>query len=308
MSNIENSSPKINILMEKIKSGDTDSISQFWRDIERYGSPLIEEIHGDDENVLITFLYKGDSNVKNILIYGSFPGFRYEENIMGRVLDTDIWYRTYIIKNNVKFKYNFSLNYDFDNDYKKIKEKSILDSLNFNKIVFAKDNEISDSTETMNSLVVLPKAKKDIWTGDRAGIEKGKVELHRILNLDNESSRRVWVYTPFDYKNCSEKFNLLVLTDGFDYLNYLSAKEVLDNLIDEKKIPSTVCVLIDNSINRFDELTCNENFSYFIGETLMPWIWKNYSVSTQPEKTIIGGVSLGGLNSTYLAFKYPKIF
>jgi enterochelin esterase family protein len=280
----------------------------FWQDVERYGTPLIEEIEGDNENVLITFLYKGDSNVKNILIYGAFPGFRYSENIMDRVLDTNIWYKTYIVRNNVKFKYNFSLNYEFDNDYKKIKAKSILDPLNFNKIVFAKDDEVCDSTEMINSLVILSKAKKDIWTSFWSDVQKGQLELHRFPNLNSDSNRRIWVYTPFNYRKSIEQFNLLVLTDGFDYLNYLSAKNVLDNLIDEKAIPPTVCVLIDNSINRFEELTCNATFSDFVSQKLIPWIWDNYSVSREPDKTIIGGVSLGGLSSAYLALKNPNIF
>jgi len=308
MRNLQYASSKINTLIEQIKSGDINSINLFWQEAQRYGVPLIEEIEGDNENALVTFLYKGDTNIKNILIYGAFPGFRYAENIMNRLLDTNIWYKTYIIRNNVKFKYNFSLNYEFDNDYKKIKAKSVLDPLNPNKIVFAKDDEAPDSAEMINSLVVLPKSKKNIWTSPRNEVHKGQIELHRLPNLDSDSNRRIWVYTPFDYKKGSEKFNLLVLTDGFDYLNYLSAKNVLDNLMYEKAIPPTVCVLIDNSKNRFEELTCNAVFSNFVSQKLIPWIWDNYSVSREPGKTIIGGVSLGGLSSAYLAFKNPSIF
>ncbi|ERI92749.1 putative esterase [Clostridiales bacterium oral taxon 876 str. F0540] len=305
---LQYNSPKISALAKQVSAGSANLIDLFWQDVQRCGAPLIEEIEGDNENVIITFLYKGDTNIKNILIYGAFPGFRYAENIMDRLLDTNIWYKTYIIRNNAKFKYNFSLNYEFDNDYKKIKAKSILDPFNPNEIVFAKDDEAPDSTEMINSLVVMPKSKKDIWTSYRSKIHRGQIELHRLPNLDLDSNRRIWVYTPFGYKKGSDKFNLLVLTDGFDYLNYLSAKNVLDNLMYEKTIAPTVCVLIDNSINRFEELTCNADFSNFIAQKLVPWIWDNYWVSKEANKTIIGGVSLGGLSSAYLAFKNPDIF
>ncbi|MBL4936846.1 hypothetical protein JK636_13880 [Clostridium sp. YIM B02515] len=305
---LQYTSPTINTLAEQVSAGNTNSIDLFWQDAQRCGTPLIEEIEGDNGNVLITFLYKGDSNIKNILIYGAFPGFRYAENIMDSLLDTNIWYKTYIVRNNVKFKYNLSLNYEFDNDYKKIKAKSVLDPLNPNKIVFAKDDEDPDGAEMINSLVVLYKSKKDIWTSSRNEINKGQIELHRLPNLNSDINRRIWVYTPFNYTKSIEKFNLVVLTDGFDYLNYLSAKNVLDNLIDEKVILPTVCVLIDNSINRFEELTCNADFSNFIAQKLVPWIWDNYSVSKEASKTIIGGVSLGGLSSAYVAFKNPSIF
>lgn len=308
MNNVRYDSPKITALIEQIKSGDISSVELFWEDVEKNGAPLVEKIDGDNENVLITFLYKAISNIENMLIYGAFPGFRYSENIMTRIIDTNIWYKTYIVRNNVKFKYNFSLNYEFDNDYKKIKSKSFLDPLNPNKIVFIKDEESVDSTEMINSLLVLPEAKKDIWTNLQNYIEKGQIEMYRLPILGSDASRRIWVYTPFNYGIDVKEYNLLVLTDGFDYLNYLSAKEVLDNLIHEKAIPPTVCVLVDNDIDRFEELTCNDNFSNYISQTLMPWIWQNYSLLRNPEKTIIGGVSLGGLSAAYLALKNSNIF
>lgn len=53
MSNLQYSSPKINAVAEQISAVDINSINLFWQDVERHGAPLIEEIEGDNENVLI---------------------------------------------------------------------------------------------------------------------------------------------------------------------------------------------------------------------------------------------------------------
>ncbi|MDT8719270.1 esterase family protein [Clostridium sp. 19966] len=153
-----------------------------------------------------------------------------------------------------------------------------------------------------HSLLAMPNVSKDIWTASDASIEKGEVNHHSF------NSRRIWSYTPFNYKESSDAFNLLVLTDGFDYLNYLSAKEVLDNLIYKKIIPPTVAIFIDNHKDRFQELTCNEGFSSYISKELIPWIWNNFKVTQNPQDTVIGGFNLGALTATYLAYKHPNIF
>ena len=301
-------SPRIGSLAEQISIGNNESINLFWTRIFEEGAPLIEEIDGDKDNLFITFLYKDDQNVSNVLIYGAFPGFRYSENIMERLLGTNILFKTYKVRNDVKFKYNLSTNYEFDDDYNKITSKSIIDPLNPNKVVFIKDEEDPESSELINSFVVLPNSKKDIWTIPSNRINWGQIELHKYYSEALNNTRRIWVYTPFSYGESNKSCNLLVLTDGFDYINYLSAKEVLDNLIHATEIPPTVCIFVDSSSNRYEELTCSESFSNFVAKELMPWVHKNYNVAKDPDRTTIGGFSLGGLASAYIGLKNSDLF
>lgn len=299
-------SPRIEELYNKLSCG-TLVLGEFWKEVEREGTPLIEEVQGE-EKVIITFLYRGNEGVNNVLIYGGVPGYRYSENIMERLEDTDIWFKSYIVRNDVKFEYNFSLNYEFHNDYKKIKKNSIIDSLNPKRVINMNDEENPESVETVYSLVELPKVKPDIWTIPNKQVEKGNIKLSRFESKIMGNTRRIWVYTPNEYDEKASPYNLLVLTDGFDYLNYLSANVVLDNLIHEKRIPPTVCILVDSSKNRYEELTCNEYFMKFITEEVMPWGYENYNITREPEKTIIGGLSLGGLTASYIALKRWDIF
>lgn len=299
-------SPKIESLYNKLKCGIL-ILEEFWKEVEREGTPLIEDVQGE-EKVIITFLYRGNEKANNVLIYGGVPGYRYSENMMERITDTDIWVKSYIVRNDVKFKYNFSLNYEFDNDYKKIKKNSIIDQLNPKRVVNVKDEENPESVETGYSLVELPMVKPNFWTIPNKDVKKGNIELSRFESKILSNTRRIWVYTPAGYDEKGTPHNLLVLTDGFDYLNYLSANVVLDNLIHEKKIPSTVCILVDSTKNRYEELTCNESFMKFITEEVMPWSYENYNITRESERTIVGGLSLGGLTASYIALKRWNIF
>ncbi|WP_346961848.1 alpha/beta hydrolase-fold protein [Clostridium sp.] len=299
-------SGEIKKLIKDIKTERVNVIEEFWKDVEEQGTPLIENIKGDDNNVLVTFLYRG-KDINNVMIYGGVPGFRYNENIMENIENTDVWFRTYKVRNDVKFKYNFSLNHEFDDDYKKIKKNSVVDVSNPNEFVFPMDEENSESEESISSLVMMPKVKKEVWTESRGNTKKGEVKLYRLHSDILGGGRRIWTYVPYGYKEIKDPCKLLILSDGFEYLNIMAAT-VLDNLIDDKKISNVICVLIESKKNRYEELTCSDKYSDFIVKELIPWIYENYNVSKSPKDTIIGGVSLGGLAATYMAYKNPSIF
>lgn len=299
-------SSRIKKLIENIETERFNVIEEFWKYVEEQGTPLIENIKGDDNNALVTFLYRG-KDINNVMIYGGVPGFRYNENIMENIENTDVWFRTYKVRNDVKFKYNFSLNYEFNDDYKKIKKNSVVDVLNPNQFVFPKDEESSESEESISSLVMMPKVKTELWTEFREYTRKGEVKLYRLNSDILGGGRRIWTYVPYGYKEIKEPCKLLILSDGFEYLS-ISAATVLDNLINDKKISNVICVLIESTKNRYEELTCSDKYSDFIAKELIPWIYENYNVSKSPQDTIIGGVSLGGLAATYMAYKNPSIF
>ncbi|WP_291580994.1 alpha/beta hydrolase-fold protein [Clostridium sp. UBA6640] len=303
MSNFK--SCKLSELLREIEKENYSAIEEFWLDIERIGTPLVEEI--DNSNVLVTFLYRDTENIENILIYGGVPGFRYSENIMEHIEGTDIWFRTYKVRNDVKFKYNFSLNYKFDNNYKNIKKNSIVDPLNPNIFQFAEDEENPEDKQQKFSLVKLPKVEEEFWTVSRESVKSGKIKSNRFYSEILGDTRRIWVYTPWNYRNDGSPYNLLVLTDGFEYMN-MGAETVFNNLINDERISPMVCVFVESKENRYEELTCNEKLSDFLSEELITWIYENYNISKNPKERIIGGVSLGGLTATHIAYKNPHIF
>lgn len=68
---------KINELKKQIESNSPYAVNNFWTSIQKQSTPLIEEINGDMNNVLVTFIYKEMKPIENILIFGSFPGYSF---------------------------------------------------------------------------------------------------------------------------------------------------------------------------------------------------------------------------------------
>lgn len=58
------------LIIEKATALDT-----FWGDIKKVGTPLIEDIVDDDENMLATVVYKHEDGINNISVNGEFFGF-----------------------------------------------------------------------------------------------------------------------------------------------------------------------------------------------------------------------------------------
>ena len=75
-----------------------------------------------------------------------------------------------------------------------------------------------------------------------------------------------------------------------------------------KKIPQIITVFVESTKDRTQNLQCSDEFTDFIGKELIPYIKKNYNISEDPNKNIIGGYSLGGLAASYAGLRYPNVF
>lgn len=308
MSNKEIMSKEIMNLKKKLEAGNFNTVKDFWNKIEEKGAPIIEEIDGDTENDLVTFIYKGNDETKNILLYISYEyestsDYKFDEHKFERLLDTNIWYKTYKIRNDVRFNYLYFVNDPLDDNWERRWQNIQHDDLNKNKLVFAAGEE----EENVYTYVVMPKADEQIWVKERKDTLKGNEELFKFQSKILNNERRIRIYTPSGYSKSKEPYGILVLNDGEEYMA-MSAKAVLDNLINDKKIPPIVTVFIESINTRDVELTCNDDFVDFTEKEVIPWVKKNYNVSDNPEKNIIGGLSYGGLTASYIGLKCSHIF
>ena len=125
------------------------------------------------------------------------------------------------------------------------------------------------------------------------------------------TERTVDVYAPVRYGVASERpIGTVYLFDGDSYLRDMRIANVLDNLIGERRIAPLVAVMIRDlpGSARDRELMCDPNFTEFLTTELVPWVRRNYSVSADPRRTIVGGFSLGGLEAAYAASVHPELF
>ena len=303
-------SPKIAALRTQIEKGNRGTVADFWSDVEKSGTPLAEPIDGNNDDVLVTFLWRGKSEVRDVLVlWGPFAFSRPADYMMTRLADTDVWYRTLKIRRGARFVYQVSPNdpLTFEEESGALRAATAqADPLNPHKVF---ENPTTTNYE-YQSLAELPGAKPQPYLAKRAGVPAGRLERHQIKSslLDNE--RNLSVYLPPGYQREGAANNLLVVFDERSYLTVVPTNVILDNLLSEKKIAPTVAVLIDNPSqdSRSRELPPNPKFADFLNDELIPWVRQNYNVTKDPALTVVAGSSYGGIASTYAGLRHPETF
>lgn len=153
----------------------------------------------------------------------------------------------------------------------------------------------------------MPSVEPQIWNISRPGVPNGRVQRDKFTSKLRNNERTVWVYTPHRYAPEKGPYGLLILSDGGLYVNAASVATTLDNLIAARLIPPLVAVMVDNP-DRGRELSCNSAYADFLAQEIVPWARANYHATDRPEKTIIGGASLGGLAAAFIGFKHAEVF
>ena len=307
-------SPRLIALNQELEAGNGNALDVFWNEITQQGTPLIEPIQDDEENVFITFLWRSVEEVENVVVYSMMVGYyNLNDMQMSRLLNTNLWYKTCRVRNDIRTTYELSPNdslipFQEAKDWKERTATFRHDPLNPN--VVPKDEENLENAERIKSIIEAPAALPQSWVTPQAHVPAGRLEDHRLRSniLDNE--RRVWVYTPPGYTSSGAPYGLLILFDGMDYISVIPTPTILDNLLVENLIPPLVTVLIDiiDGETRRRELPCYSPFPDFLARELIPWAREHYHITSDPTQTIVGGSSYGGLAATFAGLRHPEIF
>lgn len=308
-------SSKITELKRQLDAGDKTAVEKFWKEIQIKGTPLVEPVDNGKQNSVVTFLWRGKSDTKNVLVMSPFFPWMMVRRQMTNLSGTDVWYKTVRVANDLRFTYLISENdprlpFADPLDWAKFKVSPLLDPFNSKKFIYPKDEDVPEDEVSEMSLVELSEAYKESFNNRREGTPAGKLEKHNLASRILGNERRVWVYTPPGYST-QKVYPTVVLLDGWDYLNLIPTPTILDNLQSTGKIPPTVVVFVANSVEigtREKELACNPRFADFVAQELIPWIRSRYRIAENPKQTTIGGISFGGLAAAYVALKHSEIF
>jgi enterochelin esterase-like enzyme len=278
-------SPRLIALDRKVKAGNRAAIKQFWEEVKDK-TPLIEPLPGDDQLRRVTFLWRGGAEASEVRLDGNIPPDSQDAPLL-RLANTDVWFLTLRLPVTARFTYGF-------------KRPGIrptpdpLNPLRFRSSSFAE----------------LPAAPAQFWTVIQPDVPKGTVTPNKLRSEILKEERSVSIYTPPGYDPKSGSYGLLVLFDGQDFRGPMPIPTILDNLVAAKKIRPLVAILVDNlnEESRDRDLECYPPFADFVAKELVPWARQRYRFSAEPERTIVGGVSLGGLNAAYCALRYPEVF
>jgi enterochelin esterase family protein len=298
-------SPRLAGLQHELEAGSVASVVAFWHEVAQQGTPLIEPIEGDGEHVLVTFLWRAAEAIENVVVVLGLAGLDYRRNQMARLLDTDIWYKSYRSRMDARFTYLLSPN----------------DALV--PVADAEDREARIATwqpDPLNphtyeapfpktSVVELPGAPPQPWITPQPGVPKGQIERCRLRSDILNNERDIRVYTPPAYSAEGELYGLLILFDGGGY-PLIPVPTILDNLVGVGRLPPLVAVMPENpdEETRARELACHPPFVDFLTQELLPWASGRYHITADPIRTVVGGFSCGGLAAAFAGLRRPDVF
>jgi|GEM_PF-141942 len=297
-------SPRLAALQDRLKSGDRGALGSFWKEITQDGAPMIEP-GGSDGEMLVTMLWRATEETRNVFV------FRLGDvsKSMARLLDTDLWYKTFRLQKGARFTYQFAANLPDPKGWRGITQfAGALRNDPLNPLQFAeRSNEFNPYEGNSFSAVELPSAEPQVWTVARSTVPTGQVEREKFTSKLLGNERPIWIYTPHGYAAGKKPYGLLVLTDGGIYVSTARVATTLDNLIAARLIPPLVAVMVENP-DRWRELSCNSTYADFLAQEIVPWARANYHATDRPEQTIIGGTSLGGLQAAFVGLKHAEVF
>jgi enterochelin esterase-like enzyme len=304
-----NPSPRIDALRKQVASGKAD-INAFWKQVTAEGTPLVESIEKDSQHQLITFLWRGTSETRNVFPIGSFKvGGRYPlDYVFHQIPLTDVWYLTVRLPTGARFTYGLSQNDPlvFNGFQPERFATTQVDPLNPQRWGCAPDATRYDC----QSMAEITSAVPQPWIVKNLNVAAGTIEKQKIHSELLKNEHDLSIYLPAGYKANAAPYDLVVIFDESAYLSKIPTPIILDNLVAAKKIPAAVAVLIANpsQATRNEELSPNPKFADFLAKELIPWIRAHYNITNDPGKTVVAGSSLGGLAAAYAGYKHPEVF
>jgi enterochelin esterase-like enzyme len=142
----------------------------------------------------------------------------------------------------------------------------------------------------------------------RSGIPHGQIDTISYYSKTVGNERRSLIYLPPNYSK-KKTYPVLYLLHGIggdekEWLNNGSPQVILDNLYAENKIEPMIVVLPNGRAMKNDRAVGNifdstkvqafTNFEKDLLNDLIPYMQKNYKVSTDREHRAIAGLSMGG--------------
>lgn len=302
-------SPVIEALEKALKVGNQEALDIFWNTVEQKGAPLIEEIPGDEQNVLLTVVWKETENIETIAVFGELFGMNTEETQLKKLPGSNLWYKTYKAPKNARSLYVFFVNEKPNAELAELDVR--LDPYNSN-IVTCLDDEDNPGEYCIlfkrESMIELPDFKPCAYAVERSAVQKGTIEKFVLNSKLLGRSKRVWVYKPAGYEQLQKPCGSVLFMDGWEYLFETKTAVILDNMIAEGAIPPVIGIFVDNRGNRVEDLRLNTTFIDFLAQEIMSWAKDLYKLSDDPTEHLIGGFSAGGLTAAYAALLYPNVF
>ncbi len=180
--------------------------------------------------------------------------------------------------------------------------------------------EIAEYSRQQNAEGLVTETPDPYFIKKQKGYRYRQPDVIKYYSEVTDTTRHAMVFLPADY-SAKKQYPVLYLLHGYggSHKTWRNKKAdiILQNLYYFEDVPEMIVVCQNCNVNKdesVDDLGMEDSTAAFDGSaddlvtSLMPYIESHYPVKTGAENTAIAGNSMGGRNSIYAAYKYPKRF
>lgn len=278
---------KFNDLINLLHSA-TDSVQKAAMISDYFSNKIIPIV---EENA-IYFVYRG--NAKAVAAPGELNGWDVGRSLMQKIDGTNLFYRadTLDVAGRAEYKIWVDSVWMLDPS----NHRKALGGLGYNSDVW------------MTQYSPPPEIEYD------DGIPHGKIDTIWFESKILKRTHPILIYQPFT--KLMKNLPTVYVNDGGEYLSIAKMNNVLDHLIANNVTKPLIGVFIDPRTDptkpetnmRMTDYSASPDYLKFLTDELVPFVEKNYSVSTEASERLIMGASMGGLISTYVSYARPDVF
>ena len=203
--------------------------------------------------------------------------------------DTDLWYVTTEIPEGSRIEYQFEVTRD---DHT---ESFLNDPLN---------PKLAHGPFGASSVCAAAGYEVPDWCLHDPEARPGELVERSIASKALRRQVPYQLYLPARFRGVI-RYPLVVVHDGLDYLQYASAKTVLDNLIHRNEIAEMVVAFVPPVGDRLVEYANHAPHARFIARELVPELTADLPLVDSPVGRTLMGSSFGGVASVSTAERYP---
>lgn len=298
-------SPRIEALRRELKQRPA-AIGEFWESVAQTGSPIVEEIPGDDGARCVTFIYRDQrGDLDHVALCWFIVLSDFANNLLLRIGDSDLMALSLRLPVGTRCEYLFSPNEPLSAD-ERYPLSWQLDPLNPNHVVIP-PNSWRPDVPTRLSVLELPEAAPRIWSHARS--------IDTLPNFDSLIAedgvgdvRRIWFQKLGERTAPPER--LLVVLDGWDFVYAKQTGATLSRMHQAGLIPATGIAFLDSGTRamRIRDYSGSPAFSDYLAEKIVPMACGHFGMRHDTRSTTVCGMSSGGVTALAAAFRHPATF
>jgi enterochelin esterase-like enzyme len=159
-----------------------------------------------------------------------------------------------------------------------------------------------------NSVCEAPGYATPEWAIDRDHVPRGSIHEISLTSAALGRDATASVYLPVGYStDQAQRYPLIIVHDGPDYLRFAGASTVIDNLVHGAVLPPSVVAFVHPGERLVEYADDVRHHQHVTGE-LLPHLEHEFLAGGEPAKRCLVGASFGAVASLSAAVYAPNLF